>query len=132
MGLFKRATDAAADAAPSGPPTREEFEALRRELAALKRVTAIAIMAVEECAKHSNVHGGPASPSIRLQKIAHAAELFKLDDVEQQMLRDVLALRADASSVEFDRERQETIDNAYAPAWRADGTYGRRIPGSSR
>jgi hypothetical protein len=89
MALFKaRADDAPAGA---GPVSREEYEALARELAALRRVTAIAVMALERSDK-----GGVIAASVRLAQIA-AAE-------SDEALAGLNALIDEASSAESERE----------------------------
>jgi hypothetical protein len=118
------------DTAPDAPVTREEFEALRREFGALKRIAAIACMAAEESAKYPGVSGGPGSAHLRMEKIATvASDLFGLDATEVQELRGFLRLVGDARDAERDREAAEirARDNLRDNPWLPDGTYGRRI-----
>jgi hypothetical protein len=114
----------------AAPVTREEFEALRTELAALKRIAAIACMAAEESAKYPGVSGGPGSAHLRMGKIAAvASDLFGLDAAEVRELRGFLRLVNEARDAERDREAAEirARDNLRDNPWLPDGTYGRRI-----
>jgi hypothetical protein len=105
--MFSRST--AHDApAGAGPVSRDELDALRRELAAFKRVAAIGFMAAEEAGRFVG-HGGLGSAHQRMEKIAAvASELFRLDAAEVQELRGFLRLLEAARDGERRREFKES------------------------
>jgi hypothetical protein len=112
-----------------GAPTRQEFQELRRELAALRRITATAVMALEEAAKFPGISGGPSSAHLRLEKISAVASEFGLDATELHELHGFLRLVEAARAAEHNREaavERERLDAQQHP-WDAAGRYRRRI-----
>jgi hypothetical protein len=126
--MFSRAT-AKDSPAGAGTVSREEFDALARELAALRRITATAVMALEEAHKHPGISGGPGSAHLRLEKIAAAASDFGLDDADVHEMHGFLRLVEAARRAESNREaavERERLDAQQHP-WDAAGRYRRRI-----
>ena len=95
----------AKEADSAAPVTREEFAALRAELAALQKVTAIALVCVDEAIKNPAIVDGSARR--RLEKVAAASDVFGLSDAETASLHGLLALVREARDCESDRERNE-------------------------
>jgi hypothetical protein len=129
MGLFTRETAPGAPAEVAGPPTRDEFDGLRRELAAFRRIAAIACMTAEESGKYPGVSGGPGSAHLRMEKIAAVASEFGLDAAEVEELRGFLRLVEAARRAELNREaavERERLEALQHP-WDAQGRYRRRI-----
>lgn len=146
MGLFARRREAAApqpaeqmEATPQQPPrkavklkaaalepvTPEAFDALRRKFEALQKITALAVLAVENGLNCSPGHPD-SKPVSRLAKIAAVASEFGLSAAETKELRRFIDQIGTAGSAERRREQREatarlaprTFDNCRVPSWR--------------
>jgi len=125
MGLFKTAPDAPADSAEEqAPPRKASGPPTRHEIVALKRILALAVMAVSDALANPNTAGN--APRARLEKIASAGDLFGLSTLEVKELRHFLdaidEAAASQSRLEF-REAQRrsappTFDSFKPPSWR--------------
>lgn len=131
MALFKsRPDDAPAEVGQTGPVSREEFDQLRGELNAFRRIAAIGYMCSEEAARYPGVSGGIGSARQRLEKIALvASEHFGLAPADVRELCGFLRLVEQARDGEYQRETAEVRAraNLHEHPWRADGTFSRNI-----